>query len=81
MTEEEYTQTEGIAVELVDWLFTKTNNSHILLAVLMRSLCLLLAESLKKNVSLTMMVKQFSKAFEQEMRSAIAFTKTQKGKA
>lgn len=81
MTKEEYTQTEGIAVELVDWLFTKTNNSHILLTVLMRSLCLLLARSLKKGTSLATMVKQFSKAFEQEMRDAIAFTNSQKGKA
>lgn len=81
MTKEQYQQTETIAVELVDWLFTKTNNGHILLTVLMRSLCLFLARSLKKGVSIDGVVKQFSKAFRQEMQDAIAFTEKEKGKA
>lgn len=80
MTEKEYQQSQTIAVELIDWLFTKTNNNHLLLTILMRSLCLLLARSLKAKVTVPTMVKQFSKAFEQEMRDAIAFTQAQKGR-
>ena len=67
MTEAEYKNTEKIALELVDWLFTKTNSSHIILTVIMRSLCLFLAQT--------------RKAFDQEMRSAIAFVKKEEGKA
>jgi hypothetical protein len=81
MTEEDYKQAETIAVEMVDWLFTKTNNSHLLLTVLMRSLCLFMARSLKKGASIDWVVKRFSKAFRQEMQDAIAFTEKEKGKA
>lgn len=80
MTEEEYKQTEGIALELVDWLFTKSNKNHILLTILMRTLCLFMAQSLRKGTSISAATKEFSKAFEDEMKSAVAFVESQKGK-
>ena len=81
MTESEYQNTEKIALDLVDWLFTKTRSSHIILTVLMRSLCLFLAQSRKKSTSSAEMSKAFTKAFEQETRDADAFVSKQKGGA
>ncbi len=81
MTDAEYKKTEKIALELVDWLFTKTRSSHIMLTILMRSLCLFLAKSRKQGTSNEDMSKAFTKAFEQEMRDADAFVSKQKGKA
>ena len=81
MDKEQYQKTEALALELVDWLFTKTNNSHILLTVLMRSLCLFLARTMKRDRSKAEMCKAFGKAFEQEISDAIAFVSKQKGKA
>ena len=77
MTEEEYTQAEGIALELVDWLFTKSNKSHMLLTVLTKSTCLMLESTRKKEVSPTAMRKAFLKAFDQEMKCASDFMSKQ----
>ncbi|WP_395737431.1 hypothetical protein [Prosthecobacter sp.] len=79
MTKAEYDQCEQIALEQVDWLFTKTNNSHIILTVLMRSLCLFLAQTRRKGSTIAEITKQFSKAFTQEMQGACAFVDKQKG--
>jgi len=61
MTETEYKDTEKLALELVDWLFSKTKNTHMILTILMRSLCLFLAQSRLRTASIASMVKSFTR--------------------
>lgn len=75
MTQAEYDQCQQQAMELVDWLFTKTNQSHHQLLILGRAFALSTASSLKEDVNWTKAKKNVLAALGHEMDSAKAFLK------
>jgi hypothetical protein len=73
MTQAEYDQCQQHALELVDWLFTKTDQSHQQLLILGRAFALSTASSLKEGVNWPKAKKNVLAALGHEMDSAKAY--------
>lgn len=78
MNDEEYNAHMATALELVDWLHSKTNNSHGSLLILGRAFALTFADSVKKGVKCSAAKRAILSALGHEIDSARDYYKSRK---
>ena len=75
MTEDEFKQGEQLSEEMLEWLFSRTTNSSLILVVLVKACALMLCMNKPARVSFAKQRQAFTAAFNAEMRQAEQFVK------
>lgn len=79
MTKERYDACERIALNLVDWVCSQTNDSQEALLILGRSFALFAAQLKKPGVTSAAMQRSVIKALKAEMQQAADYIGNNKG--